>query len=179
MEHNSASIPDVDATTGVNVNQPRRTDPLRPGLMVSPRLIFGLPFGSGIVLHVMTGGNIEAGDNLYVVVLGSLLIATGLTLAAWATIALRKHGEHPDPARPTTALVTDGPYAYSRNPIYVSFTLVALGIGVLLSSYWALGSVPFAALALNFLVVIREERYLETVIGHQYSGYRESVRRWL
>jgi protein-S-isoprenylcysteine O-methyltransferase Ste14 len=147
--------------------------------MASPRLIFGLPFGAGIVLHVMTGGDIQAGDHLFVVVLGSLLIVTGLTLAAWATIALRKRGEHPDPARPTTALVTDGPYAYSRNPIYVSFTLVALGIGLLLNSYWVLGSVPIAALALNFLVVTREERYLGIVIGHQYAGYRKSVRRWL
>ncbi len=161
------------------MNQTRRPDPLRPGLMASPRLIFGLPFGAGIVLHVMTGSNIETGDNLIVVVLGSLLIATGLTLAAWATIALRKRGEHPDPARPTTALVTDGPYAHSRNPIYLSFTSVALGIGLLLNSYWVLGSVPIAALALNFLVVTREERYLATVIGHQYSGYRENVRRWL
>lgn len=161
------------------MNQTRRPDPLRPGLMASPRLIFGLPFGAGIILHVMAGGDIEAGDQLFVVVLGSLLIATGLTLAAWATIALRKRGEHPDPARPTTALVTEGPYAYSRNPIYVSFTSVALGIGMLLNSYWVLGSVPIAAVALHFLVVIREERYLTTVIGHQYSGYRESVRRWL
>ncbi|HIF13467.1 MAG TPA: hypothetical protein EYQ82_10815 [Dehalococcoidia bacterium] len=93
--------------------------------------------------------------------------------------ALRKRGEHPDPVRPTTELVTEGPYAHSRNPIYVSFSLVALGIALLLNSYWVLGSVPIAALALNFLVVTREERYLETVIGHQYSGYRESVRRWL
>jgi protein-S-isoprenylcysteine O-methyltransferase Ste14 len=127
----------------------------------------------------MTGSNIEAGDNMIVVVLGALMVAVGLTLAAWATIALRKRGEHPDPVRPTTELVTEGPYAHSRNPIYVSFSLVALGIALLLNSYWVLGSVPIAALALNFLVVTREERYLETVIGHQYSGYRESVRRWL
>ena len=147
--------------------------------MASPRLIFGLPFGAGIVLHVMTGSNIEAGDNIFVVVLGGLLVAIGLTLAAWATVALRKRGEHPDPARPTTALVTDGPYAYSRNPIYLSFTSIGLGVGLLLNSYWVLGSVPIAVLGLHFLVVTREERYLETVIGHQYSGYRESVRRWL
>lgn len=147
--------------------------------MASPRLIFGLPFGAGILLHVMTAGDIKAGDNMIAVVLGAFMVAVGLTLAAWATVALRKRGEHPDPARPTTSLVTDGPYAYSRNPIYLSFTSVALGIGLLLNSYWVLGSVPIAALALNFLVVTREERYLETVIGHQYSGYGESVRRWL
>ena len=83
------------------------------------------------------------------------------------------------PARPTTALVTDGPYQYTRNPIYVSFASIGLGIGLILNSYWVLGSVTIAVLGLHFLVVLREERYLETVIDHAYAGYRENVRRWL
>ncbi len=160
-------------------NQIRGTDPLRPGLMASPRLIFGLPFGAGVFLHVMTGGDIEFGANLVAVVLGALLVVTGLFLAGWTTIALRRGGQHPDPARPTTALVTDGPFRFSRNPIYLGFASVAVGIGLLLNSYWVLGSAPVAFLALQYLVVTREERYLDTVIGHEYAEYREQVRRWL
>lgn len=113
------------------------------------------------------------------VALGDVSVAAGLVLAAWATITLLRRGEHPDPARPTATLVTGGPYRYTRNPIYLSFTTVGLGIGLLLNSYWVLGSVPIAVLALHFLVITREERYLETVIGRQYAAYRESVRRWL
>ncbi|HCV26959.1 MAG TPA: isoprenylcysteine carboxylmethyltransferase family protein [Dehalococcoidia bacterium] len=161
------------------MNQTGGHDPLRPGLMTSPRLIFGLPFGAGVVLHVMTGANIEPGEHLLAVMLGGVLVAIGLVLAAWATIALRRGGQHPDPARPTTALVTDGPYQYTRNPIYVSFASIGLGIGLILNSYWVLGSVTIAVLGLHFLVVLREERYLETVIDHAYAGYRENVRRWL
>ncbi len=147
--------------------------------MASPRLVFGLPFGAGVVLHVMTGNDIEAGDSMIAVALGDVSVAAGLVLAAWATITLLRRGEHPDPARPTATLVTGGPYRYTRNPIYLSFTTVGLGIGLLLNSYWVLGSVPIAVLALHFLVITREERYLETVIGRQYAAYRESVRRWL
>ncbi len=151
----------------------------KPGLMASPRLIFGLPFGAGVVLHVMTGNNIELGDNLISVIAGGISVAIGLILSGWATIALRRGGEHPDPARPTTSLVTDGPYQYSRNPIYLSFAALGLGSGLLLNSWWVVGPVPVAMVALHFLVVLREERYLETVIGHQYVEYRKSVRRWL
>ncbi|MDP6824032.1 MAG: isoprenylcysteine carboxylmethyltransferase family protein [Dehalococcoidia bacterium] len=147
--------------------------------MASPRLVFGLPFGAGVVLHVMTGSDIEAGGSLIAVVLGAVSVGVGLVLAAWATITLLRRGEHPDPARPTTTLVMDGPYGYTRNPIYLSFTAVGLGIGLLLNSYWVAGSVPIAVLALRFLVITREERYLETVIGQPYAAYRESVRRWL
>ena len=161
------------------MNQSSGPVQLKPGLMASPRLIFGLPFGAGVVLHVMTGSDIEPGDSLIVVIVGILLVAAGLILSGWATIALRRGGQHPDPARPTTSLVTDGPYGYSRNPIYVSFASLGLGIGLLLNSWWVVGPVPFALFALHFLVVTREERYLQSVIGHQYVGYMQSVRRWL
>lgn len=127
----------------------------------------------------MTGGDINSGDNLAAVGLGGALVAAGLFLAGWTTIALRRAGEHPDPARPTEVLVTDGPFHFSRNPIYLAFASVGLGIGLLLNSYWVLGSVPVAFVALQVLVVTREERYLETVIGPEYAEYRRRVRRWL
>ncbi|MBT3941313.1 MAG: isoprenylcysteine carboxylmethyltransferase family protein [Chloroflexi bacterium] len=161
------------------MNPSNGPEPLRPGLMASPRLIFGLPFGAGVVLHVMTGSDIQPGEHLIPVIAGAVFVAIGLILSGWATIALRRGGQHPDPARPTTSLVTDGPYEYSRNPIYLSFAALGLGIGLLLNSWWVVAPVPVALIALHFLVVVREERYMETVIGHQYIGYRESVRRWL
>ena len=130
-------------------------------------------------MHVMTGRDIEFGENLIVAGLGILLVAAGLFMAGWATFALRRVGEHPDPARPTTALAADGPFRFSRNPIYLGFTSLGLGIGLALNSFWVLGSVPVAFLALQFLVVTPEEQYLEPVIGHEYAEYRERVRRWL
>ena len=152
---------------------------LKPGLMASPRLIFGLPFGAGIVLHVMTGNDIELGDNFIPVLAGGIFVGIGLILSGWATLALRGGGEHPDPARPTNSLVTGGPYTYSRNPIYISFGSLGLGSGLLLNSWWVVGPVPLAMIGLHFLVVLREERYLEDVIGNHYLRYKEMVHRWL
>ncbi|MCH7906053.1 MAG: isoprenylcysteine carboxylmethyltransferase family protein [Chloroflexi bacterium] len=160
-------------------NQSRGPDPVRLSLIAAPPVIFGLPFGGGVFLHVMTGGDIKTGDNLVAIVLGVVLVAAGLFLAMWTLFTFRRSGEHPDPGHPTEALVTDGPFRYSRNPIYLGFTSLGLGIGLALNSYWVLGSVPVAFLALQFLVVTREERYLETVIGREYAEYRARVRRWL
>lgn len=160
-------------------NRTHGSDPPRLHLMASPPLTFGVPFGAGVILHVMTGSNIETGENIVAVGLGAVLIAAGLLLSGWATIALRRAGEHPEPSRPTTALVADGPYRFSRNPIYVAFTLLGLGIGLILNSPWILGSVPVAVAALQILVIVREERYLESVIGPAYVGYRQRVRRWV
>jgi protein-S-isoprenylcysteine O-methyltransferase Ste14 len=106
----------------------------------------------------MTGGDIQVGGNLILAMPGGLLASIGIILAAWATIALRKGGQHPDPARATTALVTDGPYEYSRNPIYLSFISLSLGVGLLLNSYWVLGAVPISVIGLQILVIPREER---------------------
>ena len=160
-------------------NQSRGSDPVRLNLIVAPPVTFGIPFGAGVVLHVMTGGEIETGNNIIAVGFGIVLVAVGLFLAGWTTIALRRAGEHPHPSRPTATLVTDGPFRFSRNPIYLGFVSLAMGIGLALNSYWVLGSVSVAFVALQVLVVTREERYLETVIGHEYAEYRKRVRRWL
>ena len=58
---------------------------LKPGLMALPRLVFGLPFGAGIVLHVMTGNDIELGDNFIPVLAGGIFVGIGLILSGWAT----------------------------------------------------------------------------------------------
>jgi len=161
------------------VSQVREPESLGAELKFSPRAIFGVPVAVSVFLHVMTGGDIQVGGNLILATAGGILASIGLVLVAWATIALRKGGQHPDPARATTALVTDGPFQYTRNPIYLSFTSLSLGVALLLNSYWVLGSLPISVLGLQILVIPREERYMENVIGHQFNAYCESVRRWL
>ena len=140
------------------MSQIREPEPLGADLKFSPRAIFGVPIAVSVFLHVMTGGDIQVGGNLILAMPGGLLASIGIILAAWATIALRKGGQHPDPARATTALVTDGPYEYSRNPIYLSFISLSLGVGLLLNSYWVLGAVPISVIGLQILVIPREER---------------------
>ncbi len=80
---------------------------------------------------------------------------------------------------PTTAIVRTGPYRFGRNPIYLAFSLLHLGIAIWVNSLWLIATL-IAAVALMALVVIpREERYLEGRFGAEYRDYKASVRRWL
>ena len=77
------------------------------------------------------------------------------------------------------ALVAEGPFRFSRNPIYVALTLIYCGIGVAADSGWVLGlAVPLLAV-MRYGVIAPEERYLEAKFGDAYRDYKGRVRRWL
>lgn len=107
------------------------------------------------------------------------LIALGLVLEMSAAGRFRKAGTNVVPWSPSTALVTDGPYRFSRNPMYVGFAVTYLGLAIGLDSLAAvIGLIP-CLLLMNWGVIAREERYLEARFGEPYRAYRRSVRRWL
>ena len=108
---------------------------------------------------------------------GVILLAVGLFISAVRTF---RAAATPVPGnRPTTTIVRTGPYRFSRNPIYLAFSALQVGIALCVGSLWLLITL-FPALALmSFWVIPREERYLEGKFGPQYSSYRDSVRRWL
>jgi len=79
----------------------------------------------------------------------------------------------------TTAIVRTGPYRFSRNPIYLSFILLMLGLSIWLNDLWLLITLVPAVGFIVTVVIPREERFLERNFHDQYSSYRASVRRWL
>ena len=81
--------------------------------------------------------------------------------------------------KPASALITEGPYRFSRNPSYVSLTLLYLGIGTLLNNGWILLLVVPVLLVMDLWVVRKEERHLETKFGEDYLRYKAAVRRFL
>lgn len=111
--------------------------------------------------------------------LGVLAVLTAIALFLFAVRTFRAAGTPIPGNRPTTTIVRTGPYRFSRNPIYLAFSLLQLGIALWLGSLWLLVTL-IAALALMSIVVIpREERYLESRFPSDYSSYKASVRRWL
>lgn len=108
---------------------------------------------------------------------GALLTVLGVALVLWALLAQLKAGTNPDVYKPTTALVVQGPYRFSRNPIYLGFLVVQAGVGVWLGWWFALVLVPFSGLALSRWVIQREEALLATRFP-AYEAYRQRVRRW-
>ena len=92
---------------------------------------------------------------------------------------MRRASEDPDPYKPTTAIVATGPYALSRNPIYVSFNLVHVGIAFVVNTVWPIVFLPVVIALLYYGVIARKESYLERVFGDWYRQYKAKVRRWV
>jgi protein-S-isoprenylcysteine O-methyltransferase Ste14 len=84
-----------------------------------------------------------------------------------------------DARKPTTSIVTDGAFRYSRNPTYLSLTLLYVGVALMLDSLWVLVMVVPAVAVTQWGVVLREERYLESKFGEEYRRYAQRVRRWI
>ncbi len=82
-------------------------------------------------------------------------------------------------SRPTTAIVRDGLYGRSRNPIYIGLSLIYAGIAVAADNIWALALLAPTLLVIRYGVIAREERYLEGKFGEAYLSYKAAVRRWL
>jgi len=111
--------------------------------------------------------------------LGAALILPGAALALWCVWLFRRSRTAVEPWRPSTALVTEGPYRWSRNPIYVGLVAVFLGTACAVDSLWLLALAPLLVLALDRGVIAREEPYLERRFGEGYRTYCDHVRRWL
>jgi len=111
--------------------------------------------------------------------LGAAFGASGLGLIFWAGGRFFSAGTPLPPHRPTTALVTEGPYRRSRNPIYLGMVLIYLGVICATASPGALVLLPAVLLVMEFGVIRREERYLERKFGAPYLDYKARVRRWL
>jgi len=112
------------------------------------------------------------------VLIGVVLIGAGLALVISANLAFRSAGTHPEPWKPSVALVTDGIFAWVRNPMYVGGTLFLVGLSILLASDWMLVMTIIFAVVLHYGVVRREERYLEAKFGGAYRQYCEKVSRY-
>jgi len=112
-------------------------------------------------------------------VAGLAFCTLGLTCAILAERRFHAAGTPVPPTRPTNALVFDGIYRYTRNPMYLGMTLVLVGLGLAANQLWFLLAAPFAVYAVTKLAIEREEAYLERKFGAPYSTYKQNVRRWL
>lgn len=110
--------------------------------------------------------------------LGLAALVLGL-VGFLAILAFRRAGTSPNPWRPTQRLVTGGPFRFSRNPMYLGFTLWYLGITCWVNSLWPVLLLPLVLFLMQWGVIVREEAYLERRFGDEYRHYRQRVRRWL
>jgi len=110
---------------------------------------------------------------------GAAIITIALLIALVALVHFFIVKTHIEPWHPTTVIIRNGVYRFSRNPIYLAFCIATVGAGLVLNSWWVIASVMLLKPLLEHLVISREEIYLEKKFGEHYLAYKRQVRRWL
>lgn len=147
------------------------------GVVAPPPLIFAGGLVLGFALEALLPGT-EIADALRWP-LGVALAVAGGVLSASFIGAFRRAGTPVEPWEPTTAIVTSGPYRFTRNPGYLGMALAFAGIAILADALWPLVLLVPTLVVIDRGVIAREERYLDATFGAEYAAYRERVRRWI
>ena len=153
------------------------SQPDSPRVIALPPFLFGGALALGLLVHLLYPIHLLAPWLAWTG--GGCLLLLGLALGKWGEDTLRRAGTSVNPVEPTTAIVTQGPFRFSRNPLYLSLTLAYLGISLLVNALWPLLLLPPLLVVVAWGVIAREERYLEAKFGALYLGYKARVRRWL
>ena len=146
------------------------------GVVARPPFIYAAGLAAGIALDA----KLPAPD------VPRSLRPLGIPLMAGAGVlttaffrALGRAGTSVDPHQPTTALVTDGPYRLSRNPVYLAMAMLYSGIALAANKPWAFATLVPTLAVMQEGVIKREERYLERLFGDEYLRFKVQRRRWI
>jgi protein-S-isoprenylcysteine O-methyltransferase Ste14 len=146
------------------------------GVIAPPPLIYLAALGLGFLAEwLLPGGDLPAAFTW----VGFALIALGIGIDIWFSVTLSRARTPVNPYSPTEALVTSGPYRFSRNPAYVGMAVIFVGIALAADAPWALLALPLALVTVDRGVIRREEPYLERLFGEQYRRYSSQTRRWV
>jgi protein-S-isoprenylcysteine O-methyltransferase Ste14 len=147
---------------------------------IKPPFLFlgALALGCLLSLAIPIGPGLGRPNTLALMV-GLAFVLLGVALAVVSVRSFHVAGTGVVPGEPSTALVVTGPYALTRNPIYVGFVLAYFGLSIMLTSMWVLLLLIPVLVILQRGVVEREEAYLERQFGEAYRRYQARVPRWL
>ena len=111
--------------------------------------------------------------------IGWLMVAAVVAIDVTAMRTLMAAKTTIMPHRASANLVTGGPFALTRNPIYLANTMLVVAIGLIAGAIWFLVAAPAAAFLTQKLSIGPEERHLEARFGKKYRDYAKRVRRWI
>jgi protein-S-isoprenylcysteine O-methyltransferase Ste14 len=154
--------------------------PDTPGITVFPPTVY---FGGLIVGYVIWWfwpvPIVPTEWSLPVRITGGLAFLVGVSLIWAATARFHHIGENPNPMEPTKALTFDGPYRYTRNPMYLGMSFILGGLAMLGNAFWPLLALIPVIWIIRTQVIAKEEQYLEARFGADYVAFKSRVRRWL
>ena len=148
-----------------------------PSLVVRPPIVYLCSILLGLVLHWFSPA--EVFPHPVEALGGGSFIFVAIVLFALSVQEFRRAATPVRRTKPTSVVVKTGPYRFSRNPIYLAFTLFQIGVAIWVNSAWVLGTLIPTLVLMAYGVIAREETYLTKNFGAEYLQYKASVRRWL
>jgi protein-S-isoprenylcysteine O-methyltransferase Ste14 len=150
-----------------------------PRILVPPPLVFIVAYAAGVGLNRLYPIAVATRADGLVRALALVVILAGvaLTLAGLLTLLRARTGIMP--LRPVRALLTSGPYRFTRNPIYLGLTIAYLGVTAMQDQIWPLVTLPMGLWILRRTVIQVEEAHLAMRFGDLYADYCRRVRRWI
>lgn len=149
-----------------------------PGIRVPPPVFYLVALAIGTALeYLLWPIPVLEAPSKYVI--AYILVIVSVLIMPPVLMRFRRAATSFDVRKAASSLITDGPYQFSRNPTYVSLTMLYLGIGILINNGWVLILVLPVLLAMDLWVIRNEECHLEAKFGEQYLRYKRTVRRWL
>jgi protein-S-isoprenylcysteine O-methyltransferase Ste14 len=147
------------------------------GVKFPPPLIFLSAILLGYAMHYVSP--LLIGDAIGLIIAGAVQVITAVIVIFIVAVTFRRIKTHIEPWKPTSSIVSTGIFAVSRNPVYLAFCWINIGIGLILNSWWVLLSFVPAAILVYLIAIKPEEDYLERKFGDEYLRYKLRVRRWL
>jgi protein-S-isoprenylcysteine O-methyltransferase Ste14 len=159
------------------MSEGERDDADNPGVIAPPPLIYAGALAAGLLANRRY--HIPFLPRRLARTLGASLVACGLAVGFLGEREMRRAETNTNPYKPATSVVTGGPFRYTRNPLYLSMTLIYGGISALANALPAALLLPIVLRLMRRGVIEREERYLERKFGDEYIEYKEEVPRWI
>jgi protein-S-isoprenylcysteine O-methyltransferase Ste14 len=142
-----------------------------------PPLVYGAAIGAGVLLEL--AWPLPFLPRRLAAPLGIVLVLLAVVVFFYSARKFQTAGTPVPGNKPTRVIVRAGPYRFSRNPIYLAFSIFQLGLASWVDSLWLIATLVAAVAVMAGVVIPREERYLEKRFGADYLDYKRSVRRWL
>ena len=162
-------------TISSDVDRKRKSD--SAGVLVLPPLLTVGTLLFGFAFHLVWP--LRLGAPIWVRIGGAFLVVCSVGLAVWGGKTMRRAGTNVNPYKPSLTVVTDGPFRFTRNPLYLGNVVFYLGLTGIVSSVWPLILLAPMVAVFDWGIIQREERYLESKFGEAYRAYKSRVRRWL
>jgi protein-S-isoprenylcysteine O-methyltransferase Ste14 len=144
-----------------------------------PPLVFLAWSGVGVGLQRFVAALALPGESELLLYAGAAVTSVGVALIVWAARWFKRTGQDATPWKPSPSMIAQGPYRFTRNPMYVGMAIAQVGVGLVVDNLWIAILAGAALVCVHFIAVRPEEAYLAERFGEGYERYRAAVGRYV